>query len=267
MPAISIVCATTLRSIIRDRVLHALLVGTALIFFLVPVFSSFSMRQAQELSITLALSGLSFVLLVFALLYGASSIWRDIEKRQTAALLGLPLSRSNYLLGKFFGIALFLCGTTILLAMVCCVVISLGAAQYQADVPVSWMTVMLAIAGSGLKYVLLMAIALLLSSISTSLFLPIFGALGVYFAGSASQEVMEYISGEFGRQMAPLAKMTILAVYYVIPNFSAFDFTVEAAYALPISGMRILIMVVYFVVYVGIVLSLAAWCFSKRELP
>ncbi len=71
----------TVRSILRDRVLHALLGVALLLFLLVPVFSLFSMRQVQELSVTLCLSALSLVLLVLSVLLGASSIWRDIERR------------------------------------------------------------------------------------------------------------------------------------------------------------------------------------------
>jgi ABC-type transport system involved in multi-copper enzyme maturation permease subunit len=262
-----LVVTMTLRSIVRDRVLHALLVGASLIFALVPVFSLFSMRQTQELSITLALSGISFILLIFSVLYGASSIWRDIEKRYTSALLGLPLSRGSYLVGKFIGIALFLLGATAVLACASLGVISMGAAQYASDIPVSWWAVSIAILGNGLKYVLLMAIGLLLSSVSTSFFFPVFGVLAIYFAGSASQEVMEYISGEMGQQMSVVTQMTIRGVYWLIPNFSAFDFHVEAIYALPITVERLAVMLAYFAVYTAAVIALATLSFGKRELP
>ena len=68
----------SVHQIIRDHVLHALL-GTAMLL-LVPAFSLFSMRQKQELAMTLCLSATSLLLLVFTVLLVASSIWRDIEK-------------------------------------------------------------------------------------------------------------------------------------------------------------------------------------------
>ena len=79
--------------------------GIALaMILLVPAFSSFSMRQVQELSITLSLSSVSLILLVITLLLGASSIWRDIEKRYTTSILTLQISRAAFLLSKFFSI-------------------------------------------------------------------------------------------------------------------------------------------------------------------
>ena len=265
----SLSCMTvlTLRAILRDRVLHALVVASALLFLLVPVFSLFSMRQTQELSISLSLSSLSFILLVFSVLYGASSIWRDVERRFTASLFGLPVSRSSYLLGKFFGIALFILACTALLAIVSFLAISWSAAQYRADIPVAWGTVMIAIAADGLKYLLLVAVALLFSSFSTSFFLPVFGTLAIYFAGGAAHEVMAFVSGDFGQQLAPSAKAIIQGCYYLLPNLAVFDFSVEAIYSLPVAPERLLMTLGYFTIYTALLLCLAVWSFSRRELP
>lgn len=255
----------TLLAIIRDRILHALFGVAFLMLLLVPVFSLFSMRQVQELSITLSLSSVSFVLLILSIILGASSVWRDIERRFMASVLGLPASRANFLMGKYGGIALFLFASTIFLGIVAMVVISIGAAQYESAIPVRWENVVLAIAFDGLKYLLLAAVALLFSALSTSFFLPIFGTLAIYLAGSASQEVMEYLSGEFGRQLSQVAKGLIQFVYYVLPNFSAFDLKVEAIYALPLDPAVLLLTFLYFIVYSAILLSLAVWAFSRRE--
>ena len=265
MNSVFLVTGVTLRSILRDRVLHALLSVALLMFLLVPAFSLFSMRQVQELSITLSLSCTSFILLILSTLLGASSIWRDIERRYTASILGLPVSRAGYLLGKFFGITLFIAACTALFAVVSVVVIKIGAAQYPADISVRWENVLLAIGADGLKYVLVAAVALLFSSLSTSFFLPVFGTLAIYFAGSASQEVIAYVSGEFGRQISPVAKGFIQLVYYLLPNLSAFDLKVEAIYALPLSASGLLLTFLYFLVYTGTLLSLAVWNFSRRE--
>jgi ABC-type transport system involved in multi-copper enzyme maturation permease subunit len=256
----------TFFSIIRDRVLYALAGAGLLLFVLVPVISLFSMRQIQELGITLSLSSISLVLLVLATLLGGFSVWRDIERRYTAAVLGLPVSRTEFLLGKFAGISLFLGLCVIVLGLISVVVINLSASFYPSDLPIAWATIALAIVAEGLKYILLTAFALLLSSLSTSFFLPIFGTLAIYFTGNASQEVMEYVSGEFGQQISTPAKLVIQSVYYLVPNFSIFDLKVYAVYALPVSIDSILYMVLYFLIYTAILLFLATRAFSRREL-
>lgn len=256
-----------LRWIVRDRVLQALLAIAFLLLVLVPAFSSFSMRQVQELSITLSLSFISFILLVLATLLGASSVWRDIEKRYTASVLPLPQGRGVYLFGKFLAIAFFIVVCASVLGVVAVVAISLGAAQYPSATPIQWPKIFLAIGADCCKYILLAAIALLFSTISTSFFLPFFGTISVYLAGSASQEVFEYVSGEYGKKIASAALFSIKAVYYLIPNFGAFNFKLQAIYPIPLSLAGLGYTAAYFCVYSALILSLAAWFFSRREFP
>ncbi len=181
-------------------------------------------------------------------------------------MLGLPLSRRAYLLGKFFGIALFLLGCTLLLGLASAVAIHFSALQYPSQRPVIWSNLAVAVVGDGLRYVLLAAFALLFSALSTSFFLPIFGTIAVYFAGTASQQVMEYVSGEVGQKMPALFKLLVKGIYYVVPNLSAFNFNVQAIYGLPISPADIGYTLLYFLVYTTILLSVAAWAFGRREL-
>lgn len=253
--------------IIRDRVLHGVLGVAFVMLLLVPSFSSFSMRQMQEVSITLSLSATSLVLMVVTLLLGTSSIWRDVEKRYTASTLTLPVSRVSYLLAKYFAIAIFLVACGIVLFAGTSAVIIISAAQYPSDLPVNWSNVTLAISADVIKYQLLAAIALLLSAVSTSFFLPFFGTLAIYLAGSASQEVYEYVVGQFGKEIPEASVSAIKMVYYLLPNFAAFDFKVHAVYALPVLADAIIFPLAYAVTYSGVIVGLAVWAFNRRELP
>ena len=256
-----------LKAILRDRILHAIFGVALVILVLVPSLSTFSMRQVQELAINLSLSATSMVLLVATLLLGASAVWRDIERRYTAALLPLPVSRSTYLLAKFIACSIFLVLSGIILAIVSVAVISISVAQYPSDIPVLWTNVLLAIAADVVKYILLAAIAVSFSTISTSFALPFFCTLAVYLAGSAAQEVFEYISGQFGQQFDPSSLTIIKGAYYLLPNFAGFDFKVHAVYALPVSLNAILFPLIYTFFYSAIVLGIAICVLNRRELP
>ena len=257
---------TFLRGILRDRILYGVLGFAAVMILSVPAFSNFSMRQVQELSITLSLSVVSVVLLVVTLLLGASSVWRDIERRYTSAVLSLPLPRATFLLSKFISIAMFLLLSTVVLGVGCVLVIVIASASYPSDIPIHWGNILLVLAGNLGKYLLLTAFALLLSSLSTSFYLPFFGTLVIYFSGSASQEVYEYVSGAFGNEISPLATMAIKSAYFVLPNFSAFNFQTQAVYGLPVEASGLLLTFIYLVVYTGILLLLAVYSFERREL-
>jgi Cu-processing system permease protein len=256
----------TLRWAFRDRLLHAVLGVALFCMFLVPVFSSFSMRQVQELAITLSLSAISGILLILATVLGASSIWRDIERRYATSVLSLPVSRAAYVIGKFFGIAIFLIVSAVLLGLLSAVVIVIASMQYPSTTPVHWTTLGLCIAADCMKYILLAAVALLFSCVSTSFFLPFFGTIAFYFAGSSSQEVFEYISGELGRTISGPVKFLVKGLYYLLPNLSAFNLKIQAIYGLSLSMSGLLYTLLYFLLYTSILLFVSVWFFTRREL-
>lgn len=255
----------TLKGIFRDRVFQGIMV-TAFAFLLIPVVASLSMRQVTELSLTLSLSLISFILLLLSVFLGGTSLWKDIERRYSYSVLGLPISRQSYMVGRFGGVALFVLLAATVLGVAAFAVVFYASSLYPPDKPVVWSNLALCILFDSLKYILLIAVAFLLSTVSTSFFLPIFGAIATFLAGGITQQVYEFINSPGGTTLSPLVKLLAKALYYILPNFGAFDLKVNAIYglALPLNGL--LLTAAYFVVYVGFVLSIAAIIFSRREM-
>lgn len=252
---------------VRDRLLHAVFAAALAMFLLVPVFSAFSMRQVQELSLTLVLALHGLALLVIALLLGATALWREIERRYTAAVLVLPVSRSRHLLGKFLGIACFLAACGALLGLAGVPLVHWSAAVNPSEAPVNWANYAVAIGGATGRAVVVAALALLFSTIATSFFLPIFATVAVFLAGSGSQQVYEYATGTFGKDLSPAALLSIKVLYYLLPNFAAFDLQLYAIYGLPLPAEGLLLTALYALLYLAVALLLAMRLFERRELP
>ena len=123
------IISITFKGALRDRLFKGIAVG-AFFLLLVPAVSPLSMRQVVELSITLSLSLISVILLLLSVFLGGTSLWKDIERRYTYGVLGLPLTRTSYLLGKFLGIAACLFLTTLLLGAVGCGLIKYVSMAY-----------------------------------------------------------------------------------------------------------------------------------------
>jgi Cu-processing system permease protein len=255
----------TFKGIFRDRVFRGIAVS-AVFFFLIPTISSLSMRQVTELSITLSLSLLSFMMLLLSVFLGGSSLWKDMERRYTLSVLGLPVSKSEYLLGKFFGISAFMLLTTLVLGTVGAGVIKYISVLYPPVRVVVWMNVLFSAIFIVLKYILLVAFAFLLSTVSTSFFLPIFGTLSVYLVGSSTQQVYDFVRSPSAVHYSPLIKNAVSTLYYILPNLTAFDLTVNAAYGIEIPTSGIAFTTCYFIVYTGLILIAAAIIFSHREM-
>jgi ABC-type transport system involved in multi-copper enzyme maturation permease subunit len=255
----------TLKGIFRDRVFQGILV-TALLFPLIPTIASLSMRQVTELSLTLSLSLISFILLLLSVFLGGTSLWKDIERRYTYSVLGLPLTRGRYLLGKFAGTAFFTLVVSLVLGIATCLVVSWASTIYPPDRPVVWENLTICVLFEALKYILVIALAFLFSSVSTSFFLPVFGTIAIFLTGSATQQVYDYINSAAGAMLSPLVRQIAIGLYYILPNFTAFNMKVNAIYGIPLSPSGIFLSLAYFVVYIVIVLSLAVLVFSRREM-
>ncbi len=255
----------TLIGIFRDRVFQGIMV-TGFAFLLIPVVATLSMRQVTELSLTLSLSLISFILLLLAVFLGATSLWKDIERRYTFSVLGLPLSRRNYLLGRFGGTALFVLLVGVVLGIAAYAVVLYANSLYPSERPIVWSNMAFCILFDALKFILLIAVAFLFSTVSTSFFLPIFGTIATFLTGGVTQQVYEFINSPAGKTLSPIVKRLATALYYILPNFGAFDLKVNAIYGLPLPSSGLLLTGAYFVVYVGLLLSVAAAIFARREM-
>lgn len=260
------IVAITVKGILRDRVFQGIMV-LALLLLLAPSAATFSMRQVTELSITLSLSLISFILLLLSVFLGATSIWKDMERRYSFSVLSLPISRTSYLFGRFLGLALFLVLTAALLGAVSCVAVKITSIMYPPERPVVWSFLVLTVLFATLKYILLMAIALLLSTVSTSFFLPVFGTICVFIASSVTQQVYEYVHSEAAaRAVTPLMKQVASVAYYLLPNLAGFDLKVNAIYSLRPDPGGLALTLAYFCAYTMVLLGCAALVFNRREM-
>jgi len=255
----------TLKGIFRDRVFQGILVAT-LIFLVIPSIATLSMRQVTELSITLSLSLVSFVLLLLAVFLGSTSLWKDMERRYTFSILSLPLSRSTYLLGRFAGIAFFLLLTAVVLGLSAILVILIVSSTYPPDRPVAWGLIVVSIGFDALKYVFLVAFAVLFSSVSTSFFLPMFGTISIFFVGGATQQVYDYVHSAAGKNLALPVRQLASLLYYLLPNFSAFDLKVNAIYSLMPNYRGLAYTAGYCAVYSALLLIVSTMIFAHREM-
>lgn len=256
----------TLKGIFRDRIFQGIMALASLFFFL-PSVASLSMRQMTELTTTLSLSLISFIMLLLAVFLGATSIWKDIERRYTFSVLSLPISRSTYLVGRFAGIALFMLITALFLGCLALAAVKMAALGYPPSRPVVWSTLIITIVFDALKYILVVAVTMLLSTMSTSFFLPVFGAISVFLTGTITQQVFDYLQTSSAQKaIPPLVQKAATVLYYLLPNLSGFDLKVHAIYSIPLNSQGLAMTALYFVLYTGLVLSAASLLFTRREM-
>lgn len=249
----------------RDRIFQGIL-AVASLFLVVPVVSSLSMRQVTELSVTLSLSLISFVLLLLSVFLGGTALWKDIERRYTFSVLGLPIARHHYVVGKFLALSCFVLVTVLALGLVALAVIYYSSLVYPPFRSLIWSNIILCLLFDGLKYIILIAFGVLLSTLSTSFFLPVFGSISIFLVGSASQQVFDFLKTPAGQKLPDLLRLIAEGLYYLLPNFSAFNLKVYAVYSLELSWSGLMLTALYGITYSVILITVASFLFARREL-
>ena len=178
----------TLKGSARDRI-FIVIFAFCILFFFIPVFSSFSMRQIQEVSITMSLNLNSAILLFLSIFGGVSTIWRDVERKYIYNVLSHPIRRTDYILGRFLGLFALMFMVSVINFILSVIDINISASMYKSQLPINYINIMVAFLFSLLKYTLLMAFAFLVDSFATSFFMPFFLTIAVFFAGNTSQGV------------------------------------------------------------------------------
>jgi ABC-type transport system involved in multi-copper enzyme maturation permease subunit len=140
----------------RESVRARILLGLAGVAFCVSLFSlvigSFTLLSAPRVVSDLGAASISLFGVLVAIVIGATTLHRELEQKTIFPILARPISRSEYLVGKFFGIMLtifvFIAADTGLVLSLCG---TLGGAN--AIVVAGTGTALLAaLIGSGLKW-------------------------------------------------------------------------------------------------------------------
>lgn len=105
---ISAIALNTYREAVRARILlglFALALGTALYSIAV---GEFALKNAPRVVADLGAASISLYSLVVAIIVAATSLYRELEQKTIFPILARPISRAEYLIGKYLGTLLTL---------------------------------------------------------------------------------------------------------------------------------------------------------------
>ena len=110
------------------------------------------------------------------------------------------------------------------------------------------------------------AITILFSTVATSNFLPLALSVGIYLGSYSSEAVHYFVRTAAGqKELGAAVRLFGNVVYWILPNFSAFDLKTQIIYGVALNGRELLLTQLYAVSYLGVVLFLATLAFARRE--
>jgi ABC-type transport system involved in multi-copper enzyme maturation permease subunit len=253
MSRVLAVAANTFRETVRERVLYNLAFFALLMTASGLVLGQLSIRQDERILKDVGLAAMDLFGTAIAVLIGTGLVAKEIERRSLYPLLAKPLSRSEFYLGKFAGLAFTLLVN--LSVMTAGLYATLLATGRRVDA-----LLLSAVYPMFLGLVLVVAFAMLFSTVGSSSMIAAVFTVGVVVAGRFADVVRH------ARQVVPdLPQWLVDALYALLPNYANFDFKDRVAYGDPVPAAVLGWVTVYAVAYVAVVLGLGLASFENRD--
>jgi ABC-type transport system involved in multi-copper enzyme maturation permease subunit len=260
----------TFKEGIRNRALYGITLLALLLFIADSLISGLFMQEVGKVAVDIALSAVSLSGLLLVLFVGINLMAKDLDKKTIYMVLSRPISRSQYIVGKFFGMVLLIIITMIFLSLFAVLSIQLIKMTHPSYFTrFSWPMILLALSFSTLTMILLSALAFLFASLTSTSFITLVLTVIAYIVGQSLSDVKALVEAPqtVGIQVSSITVKVVQIAYYLFPNLSIFDIKIQAAHALPLSLSYILWTVTYGLVYTALALTGAAVIFRRREFP
>lgn len=254
MKNIFIIAKSTLTLEVRDKILYGIIIfGLLYVFF--ELFLADLVLKELPMVRSFGLTGIYFFNAIIALFLGTTSFFKDVDRRVVYFILSKPVSRAQFLLGKFFGLCAVLLLTTAILAVAYLGLIAYEHGGFDA-------LGLLAIAMQYLEMALFLAFALFVSTFSSSL-LSIVYTSAVFFLGHVVSSLIEDAKtiGVTGVKF-----VLVEALYYIFPNLEKFNARDLAVHAVATPLVSVGLAFAYAAVYIIFLLTAAVWIFNKKEI-
>lgn len=245
--------SNTFREAIRNKLLYTLLGFAFLMIASGVVLASLSYVEVDEILQDMGMGAIRLFGAGIAIFLGIGLVHNEVDRRTIFTILSKPVSRAEFLVGKWAGLTATVWIQVILMGIAFVSISGLAGAPLGPDH-------LLAIALVGLELMVLVAIATLFSAFTTPM-LASFFTVGFWMIGHLSREMRALGQQSDSESVTSLANI----VFVVMPDFEVFNKTLEAVHGLPIPGREVLLAVVYAVGYASCTLILASLIFDRRD--
>jgi ABC-type transport system involved in multi-copper enzyme maturation permease subunit len=253
---------------IRNKALHGIVLIGIILFAFNIIFTGLFSWELGKVAVDMGLSVISLAGLIIIFFLGINSLSNDVERKTVYLILSRPITKANYLVGKYLGLALLIAVSSLVLAVFGAVSVRLSIYGSEGFLPAgfSWATFLLAIVFQTLSLLIVLALSVLWVTIASHPFTALLLSLISYFVGQNLENVINIISSS--RLLAgntALIKILDL-ISWIFPNLAAFDLKTTAAYGLPLSSSYLSFTAGYGITYIVACLALATAVFNRREL-
>ena len=194
-----------------------------------------------------------------AIFTGVNLVYKELERKTIYTLMAKPLSRPQFILGKYLGLlqTMFVL-VAVMGVMLCGILASVGGNVGVAIIQAIWLIF--------IEVTIVVAVALIFSSFSTP-FLSGLMTLGVFVVGRFVDSLQSLRLGDTDTPDAITSTVStvIRLIVRIVPDLSIYNVTPQVVYNRPMTAEFIAQSSLVGLTYIVVCLGIASILFSRRD--
>lgn len=245
----------TFLEMVRNKVLFILFFFALFIFGLGIIITQMTIGDNLTIISDVGLATIEMFLTVLSIFLGISLVQKELSQKTLFPLMARPLSRAEYILGKFFGMMLLIIVSTAIM----CVIFTVLLFFYDGTEKI--ITFMPAIYTILLQTSTIVSVAVLCSTLTE----PAVAAtltISYYIIGATSYNLVYAIT----KRTSETIKKIIMTMRHILPDFNHFNIKDNLVYGRGLEGLSLGYASIYALIIIVVVLSLSVIFFNSKEI-
>ena len=251
---VKVIAYNTFKETIRDKILYNVLLFALGFAILSGIVSQWSLNQEEKVMQDFGLTIISVFGILIAVFIGIGLLYKELDKRTIYTVLSKPISRAQFLWGKYFGLIMTLAINFSLMALGLLTVLWLFTGLVN-------MKLLIAVGMIFVQMSILVAVSLFFAVYAS----PVVSAvltLFVFLAGNYSADITVLSPGVDN----PVFISILNVLFYIMPNFSLLNINSQIVHGLPLNYIEIFWSIIYSVAYSSVLLIFASMIFQRKNL-
>lgn len=250
---IGVIALNTFRENLRDKILYNLLLFAGLLIAASMLLSSLSMGEQEKIVTDMGLAAINLIGVIIAVFVGIGLVSKEIERRTIYTIMARPISRVQFVLGKYLGLVVTLSVNLSIMLLVFLSTIWWSGASVH-------ISLLQAVELIFVELLVVTALALFFSTFSSAM-VSASMTLGLYVIGHLTPDM----KGIAEKSQNELVTMLLTAIYYLCPNLEMLNIKGQAAAGVSVSLAYQSMATVYGLFYASLLLAVSCVIFQRRD--
>ena len=247
------IAMNTVREAVRSKLLYVLLFFAVLMILSSTFLAALSYVERERILQDVGLAAIRLFGVAIAIFVGVGLIYKEVDRRTVQTILSKPLTRAEFLLGKFVGLVIAIWLQMAVMVTVFGVVSLASGAVLSATHAAAFLL-------TAMELALMVAIATFFSAFTTPM-LASFFSIALWLVGNLTRNLRDI--GAVSELES--VRTATLWLHRLLPDLDSFNLSIEAAHGLPIAATDVWLALAYGFAYIAIVLLGAVALFERRD--